>query len=208
MKKIYFFVLGLLSFVYAQNIERDTIDLKESIVYNKAKYKLKRFGPDTKSQKVLVGLKADLNMKNDSMPKIVKGFAVYINAPKKEYSVEQLNLNFGNKLENPIRLKIDLVQNIKEENRKSLLKEPLFLTISNENQDEENVFHYNLKELSLKNKDEFYIYVELLEELEKPTFFSAALFSKCYYQPEDQNVWHKTPLGISPSINVDLLIKK
>ncbi|MBF0597559.1 hypothetical protein [Faecalibacter rhinopitheci] len=205
--KIYtLFILTFFTFIaHAQQLDQDTINLNETVLFDKTKFKLKRVGPDTKSKTVLVGLKADLNMKKDSLPKIVKGFSVYINAPKKSYTVEQLNFNFGNLLTEDVKLKIDLRKQLDSE---SLLEKPLFLTINQDQQDEEHVFHYNLKEQNIKGNDAFYIYVELLEESQKPVFFNAAMFSKCYYQPENDKQWHKTPLGIAPSINADLLIKK
>lgn len=194
MTKIYLLLFCFISIVNAQSIVHDTIDLKESIVYNKQKYKLKKFGPDAKSKTVLIGLKADFNFKKDSLPKIVKCFAVQIKAPKKDYLIEQLNFNFDYTLSHEVKLKVDLIEDIKTDQMKSLLKAPIYLSITNATQDDENVFHYSLKDIGLKHKDEFYIYVELLEDLEKPVYFSGAFFSTSYYQSENQEKWTKVPL--------------
>ena len=208
MRKIYFIFLCLLSFVYAQNLDHDTIDLKETVLFDKAKFKLKRVGPDTKTKTILVGLKADLNMKNDSMPKIVEGLAVYINALKKEYTIKQLNFNFSNSIEDTLRLKVDLLSNINDKPNQSILSEPIYLNLTQKNQDVDQTYHLNLEYLNLKYKEEFYIYVELLNQKDKPIYFSGAMLNKCFFTTETNKLWQKTPLGISPAINADLLIKK
>lgn len=209
MKNLYMiFFLWFTSMGYAQLLPKDTIDLKETVLYDKSKFKLKRFGPDSKSKTILVGLKADLNMKSDLVPQIVKGFAVFINAPKKEYNIEQLNFNFGIPLDHPVQLKVDLVEQLEDSLAASFLNEPILLTLTPQDLDEENVYHLNLRTFNLKHKAEFYIYVELMDNLDHPTYFSGAIFSKCFYQPENEEKWYKVPLGISPSINADLLIRR
>ncbi|MGV0922962.1 hypothetical protein [Empedobacter tilapiae] len=48
----------------------------------------------------------------------------------------------------------------------------------------------------------------MLTETEKPIYFSGVLLVNCLYKTRDSDVWKKTPLGITPAINADILIKR
>lgn len=50
--------------------------------------------------------------------------------------------------------------------------------------------------------------MELLSKIEKPVYFSAALLGKCLYKSTRSSQIKKTPLGITPAINADILIRK
>ncbi|MGU9939582.1 hypothetical protein ACNFNZ_13530 [Empedobacter brevis] len=57
-------------------------------------------------------------------------------------------------------------------------------------------------------KNNFFIKVELLTEVERPVYFSSSLLAKCLYRREKSEQWQKIPLGATSAINVDILIKR
>ena len=52
MTKIYFLFLCFITFAHAQDDKKDTIELHETILYDKSKFRLKRVGPETKSKSI------------------------------------------------------------------------------------------------------------------------------------------------------------
>ncbi|MGV0922960.1 hypothetical protein [Empedobacter tilapiae] len=69
-----------IKFANTQDYKKDTIELSETILYDKSKFRLKRVGSDTKTKSILIGLTADINFNKDSLPKFTKEFAIPINA--------------------------------------------------------------------------------------------------------------------------------
>ena len=123
MAKIYF--LFTLSFANAQDFKKDTIQLNETILYDKSKFKLKRVGSDTKTKAVQIGLKVYIDLFKDSIPQFIKEIAIPLNAPKKEYTFQRLNFNFSESIkEDSIVLKVDLFTNKEGIPEKSLLNNP------------------------------------------------------------------------------------
>ncbi|QLL56808.1 MULTISPECIES: hypothetical protein [Empedobacter] len=208
MTKIYFLFLCFITFANAQDYKKDTIELHETILYDKSKFRLKRVGSDTKTKSILIGLTADINFSKDSLPKFTKEFAIPINAPKKEFTFQRINFNFSNSLKlDSILLKVDLTAMNNGKPAQSILEKPFEVVVKKEYQ-QNDVFSMDLRDLNIKYQDDFFIKVELLTEVEKPIYFSGALLAKCLYKTTDSDVWMKTPLGITPAINADLLIKR
>ena len=196
------------SFTNAQKIKNDTIQLNETILYDKSKFRLKRVGSDTKTKTVQVGLNSDINFKNDSLPKYIKEIAIPISASNKEFTFQRINFNFSNSLQvDSVIVKVDLLSDLDNRPDKSILENPFNIVVKKENQSN-NIFIYDLRDYNIKHKGNFYIKVELLSKLEKPIYLSAALLAKCLYKTKDSKEWHKTPLGITPAINADILIKR
>lgn len=208
MTKIYFFILCFAAFANAQQIKNDTIELNETMLYDKSKFKLKRLGSDTRTKSILIGLTADINFNQDSLPKFTKEFAIPMNAPKKEFTFQRINFNFSNSLKlDSIVLRIDLMTIDNGEPNRSILEQPFEVVVKKEFQ-HDNVFSMDLRELNIKYQNDFFIKVELLTAVEKPIYFSGALLAKCLYKTTDSDKWEKTPLGITPAINADILIKR
>lgn len=208
MTRIYFLILCFVSFANAQQIKNDTIELNETILYDKSKFKLKRLGADTRTKSILIGLTADINFDKDSLPKFTKEFAIPMNAPKKEFTFQRINFNFSNSLKlDSIVLRIDLMTIDNGKPYQSILEQPFEVVVKKEFQ-HDNVFSMDLRELNIKYQNDFFIKVELLTAVEKPIYFSGALLAKCLYKTTDSDKWEKTPLGITPAINADILIKR
>lgn len=209
MKQLYFlFFVFFFSFSFAQELKKDTIQLQETILYDKRKFKLKRVGHDTKTKSILIGLSADANYKKDSLSEFIEEFAIPIKTTKKEYTFQRLNFNFSHPIkEDSIVLKVDLYSSDKGDMAKSLFKEAMQVVVKKEYQ-LENVFTLDLRDLNLKHRGDFFIRLELLSKIEKPVYFSAALLGKCLYKSADSKEWKKLPLGVTPAINADILIHR
>lgn len=208
MAKIYLLFLFILSFANAQDFKKDTIQLNETILYDKSKFKLKRVGSDTKTKAVQIGLKVYIDLFKDSIPQFIKEIAIPLNAPKKEYTFQRLNFNFSESIkEDSIVLKVDLFTNKDGIPEKSLLNNRFEIVIKKEDQND-NIFTLDLRNYKIKSQGDFFIKVELLTKSDKPIYFSGALLAKCLYRAKDSDKWRKTPLGLTPSINADILIKK
>ena len=208
MTKIYFLFLCFITFAHAQDDKKDTIELHETILYDKSKFRLKRVGSDTKTKTVQIGLTADINFNKDSLPKFTKEFAIPISAPKKEFTFQRINFNFSNSLKlDSILLKVDLTTMNKGMPDQSILQQPFEIVVKKEYQ-QDDIFSLDLRDLNIKYQDDFFIKVELLTKVENPIYFSGALLAKCLYKIRDSDKWQKTPLGITPAINADILIKR
>ena len=208
MIKIYFLILCFVSIVNAQDFKKDTIELKDTILYDKSTFRLKRLGSDTRTKTVQIGINSDINMKNDSEPKYIKEISIPLNAPKKEFTIQRVNFNFSNPLKvDSIIIRLDLMTEHKGNPNESLLKEPIDIVIRKKDQ-HENIFTYDLRDLNIKNADDFQIKLMLLTKVDKPIYFSGAHLAKCLYKTEQSTNWEKSPLGITPAINADILIKR
>lgn len=209
MKHVYAIILFLLvGLCNAQDLKKDTIELNETIFYDKSKFKLKRVGHDTKTKSILIGLTADINFKKDSLPEFIKELIIPIKTTNKEYTFQRLNFNFSDQIkDDSILLKVDLYASKKGELDKSLLNEPMQAVVKKSKQ-HENIFTIDLRDLNLKHRGDFFISMELLSKIEKPVYFSAALLGKCLYKSTRSSQIKKTPLGITPAINADILIRK
>jgi hypothetical protein len=208
MTKIYLLILCFVSIANAQDFKKDTIELNETVLYDKSKFRLKRVGHDTKTKAVQIGLTDDINFKSNSAPKYIKEIAIPINAPKKEFTFQRLNFNFGSLIAvDSIVFKVDLFSDKKGLPNQSILSKPIEIVVKKDDQ-HENVFSYDLRNFDIKYQDDFFIKVEMLTKLERPIYFSAALLSKCLFRSTTSDEWEKTPLGITPAINADILIKR
>ena len=208
MTKIYVLILCFITFANAQDYKKDTIELHETILYDKSKFKLKRVGPDTKTKTVQVGLNSDINFKKDSLPKYIKEIAIPISAPNKEFTFQRINFNFSNSLQvDSVIVKVDLFSDLDNRPDKTILENPFNIVVKKGSQ-QDDIFTYDLRDYNIKHKGNFYIKVELLTKLESPIYLSAALLAKCLYKTKDSDKWQKTPLGITPAINADILIKR
>ncbi|WP_334124140.1 hypothetical protein [Empedobacter brevis] len=195
-------------FVNAQDIKQDTIELNETVLYDKSKFRVKRLGADTKTKTILIGLDADTNFTQDSAVKFIKEIAIPINAPKKEFTFQQINFNFSHPIkEDSVILKVDFSRNLRGLSEKSILEKPFEVVVKKEAQ-HDNIFTMDLRDYRIKYQDDFFIKVELLTEVERPVYFSSSLLAKCLYRREKSAQWQKTPLGATPAINVDILIKR
>lgn len=131
MKHVYAIILFLLvGLCNAQDLKKDTIELNETIFYDKSKFKLKRVGHDTKTKSILIGLTADINFKKDSLPEFIKELIIPIKTTNKEYTFQRLNFNFSEQIkDDSILLKVDLYASKKGEFDKSLLNEPMQVVV-------------------------------------------------------------------------------
>ena len=89
----------------------------------------------------------------------------------------------------------------------SILQKPFEIVVKKEDQ-QDDIFSLDLRDLNIKHQDDFFIKVELLTKVDNPIYFSGALLAKCLYKTRDSDKWQKTPLGITPAINADILIKR
>jgi len=209
MKQIYFlFFFLFLSFCFSQKSKKDTIQLDETILYDKRKFKLKRIGPETTSK--LVCLQFPTVQDSVKWNKLKIESLTFVNAPKKNFTIKSINLNFSfpPKKESVV-FNLKLYKANKNEPIDTIFYEKKGIVIHPENI-ENQIFKIDLTEEKINYNDEFYVGIFIPKRLEDEfVCLSGVVMSNGY----NRNItsgggFEKNVLGMKPSINADLLIEK
>ena len=208
MAKIYLLFLFILSFANAQDFKKDTIQLNETILYDKSKFKLKRVGPETKSKSICMQFGTVKDSIKWNKPSI-ESFS-FINSPKKEFTIKAINFNFSYPPEKE-SLKINL--KLYKSNENTPIDEIFFERNNIEINPEDivnQVFSIDLSNENITYNDEFYIGVQSIKKLQDEFVCLAGVILSNGYTRNltTGGGFEKNPLGAKLSVNADILIKK
>lgn len=208
MAKIYLLFLSILSFANAQDFKKDTIQLNETILYDKSKFKLKRVGPETKSKSICMEFGTVKDSIKWNKPSI-ESFS-FINSSKKEFTVKAINFNFSYPPEKEsLRINLKLYKS----NENTPIDEIFFERNNIEINPEDivnQVFSIDLSNENITYNDEFYIGVQSIKKLQDEFVCLAGVILSNGYTRNltTGGGFEKNPLGAKLSVNADILIKK
>lgn len=208
MAKIYLLFLFILSFANAQDFKKDTIQLNETILYDKSKFKLKRVGPETKSKSICMQFGTVKDSIKWNKPSI-ESFS-FINSPKKEFTIKAINFNFSYPPEKEsLRINLKLYKS----NENTPIDEIFFERNNIEINPEDivnQVFSIDLSNENITYNDEFYIGVQSIKKLQDEFVCLAGVILSNGYTRNltTGDGFEKNPLGAKLSVNADILIKK
>lgn len=208
MAKIYLLFLFILSFANAQDFKKDTIQLNETILYDKSKFKLKRVGPETKSKSICMQFGTVKDSIKWNKPSI-ESFS-FINSPKKEFTIKAINFNFSYPPEKEsLRINLKLYKS----NENTPIDEIFFERNNIEINPEDivnQVFSIDLSNENITYNDEFYIGVQSIKKLQDEFVCLAGVILSNGYTRNltTGGGFEKNPLGAKLSVNADILIKK
>ncbi len=208
MIKIYFFFLCFITFANAQDFRKDTIELNETILYDKSKFRLKRVGPESKSKSICMKFNTIKDSIEWKKPQVES--YTFINSPKKEFTIKAINLNFSfPPKEETLFINLKLYKSSKNEPIDSVFFEKNNIKIL-PNDIVDQVFTIDLSNENLIYNNEFYIGLQSIKKL-KDEFvcLGGVIFSKGYSKNLTTGTgFDKNPLGAKLSINADILIKR
>ena len=208
MAKIYLLFLFILSFANAQDFKKDTIQLNETILYDKSKFKLKRVGPETKSKSICMQFGTVKDSIKWNKPSI-ESFS-FINSPKKEFTIKAINFNFSYPPEKEsLRINLKLYKS----NENTPIDEIFFERNNIEISPEDivnQVFSIDLSNENITYNDEFYIGVQSIKKLQDEFVCLAGVILSNGYTRNltTGGGFEKNPLGAKLSVNADILITK
>lgn len=201
------FIVKISEFIESNHIielSPDIINLQETVIYNRKKFKEKNFGPKSKSKNVFFNIAPNDSEEKESLKEI----AVFINSGSKRAKILRVNINFS-KYEYDIELPFRIVI---YKNNLGIPGEVINVNdiLGNFSKEKiiDQVFTIDLEEYDLWIDESFYVGIQLLDnELKESVNLSASVLHKSFYRFY-YNDWRKTQLSLSPAINVDVLISK
>ncbi len=208
MTKIYFLFLCFNTFAIAQETKKDTIELNETILYNKSKYKLKRIGPETKSKSICLQIPTIKDSVKWDKP-IIESF-IQVNAPKKEFIVKAINFNFSYPpKEESLKFNLKLYKSYKNSPIDSVFFEKNNIEIFPDDIINQS-YNLSLIDDNINFNDKFYISIVVTKRLvDEFVCLSGILLSNGFTRNLTTNGgFDKNPLGAKPSVNADILIKR
>ena len=208
MTKIYFFFLCFITFANAQDYKKDTIELHETILYDKSKFRLKRVGPETKSKSICLQFSTIKDSVKWNKP-IIESF-IQVNAPKKDFIVKAINFNFSYPpKEESFKLNLKLYKSSKNTPVDTVFFEKNNIEISPSDIVNQS-YKLDLTDDNISYNDEFYISVLMTKRLvDEFVCLSGVILSNGFTRNLTTNGgFEKNPLGAKPSVNADLLIKR